>query len=109
MVKTTVSDVVSPTVTTEDPYGLLVEVRLLCKDCLCLVTATSFESSDESLCSILVLCAVFLSIQPSLSSCLYVFLLCVCCEICNLSCQVFPDLVLSDEHTKSVLCVIFEE
>ena len=71
VVNTAEADVVCPTVTTEDPYGLLGEELLVVKDILDVGAIASTELlklTNESLCSSYVLVAVLKSCEVFLSS-----------------------------------------
>ena len=107
MIKSAVTDIVCPTVTAEDPYGLLAQVFLLLEDCLGCCAAVLLEGFDQSCRGSLVGFAVSHGVQP-----------CLCCvlERCtcfgkglDVFCQILADLLLTDEHSESVLCVVFEQ
>ena len=82
VVNTTESDIVSPSVTTEDPLGFLSEEVFLSKDFFCFVTSASFKSSNKFVCSSAVCSTYSKCIQPFLTSCLNVF-------VCSVSNNVF--------------------
>ena len=82
MVNTTESDIVSPSVTTEDPLGFLSQEIFLSKDFFCFVTSASFKSSNKFVCSSAVCSTYSKCIQPFLTSCLNVF-------VCSVSNNVF--------------------
>ena len=82
MVNTTKSDIVSPSVTTEDPLGFLSQEIFLSKDFFCFVASASFKSSNKFVCSSAVCSTHSKCIQPFLTSCLNVF-------VCSVSNNVF--------------------
>ena len=57
MVNTTESDIVSPSVTTEDPLGFLGQIIFLSKDFFCCVTSACFQSCDQFVCCCTVSCS----------------------------------------------------
>ena len=72
MVNTAESDIVSPSVTTEDPLGLLSQEVFVLQDILCLVASACFQSCYQLVSSSAVCSAYAVGIQPFLTCCLYI-------------------------------------
>ena len=110
MVKTAETDIVCPSVTAEDPYGLLGEVILLSEDFLSIIAAALFKLSYKSICCSAVLLAVIycckVSICGSLDLCADAFF---SCKSRNLLNKVISERLLAEVHTVTVLCVILKE
>ena len=51
MVNTAESDIVSPSVTTEDPLGFLSQEVFVLQDILCFLASACFQSSNQLVCS----------------------------------------------------------
>ena len=86
VVNTAESDIVSPSVTTEDPLGLLSQDNL-CSSAIsfaCIASAC-FQSCYQLVSSCTVCSAYAEGIQPFLSSCLYFFVAFRCNRCLNLS------------------------
>ncbi len=66
------SDIVSPSVTTEDPLGFLSEEVFLCKDLFALVASASFQSSYQLIGCSTVGSTYSISIKPFLSCSFYI-------------------------------------
>ena len=112
MVKTTETDIVSPTITTEDPYRFLSKVILLSKyfwSCWASICCCLFKFCNKSFCSWCVCLSIILCLKVLSCCCLKA----VCCLI---RCSHFFDLgnslvtknLLSKIHTKTMFCVILE-
>ena len=110
MVETTKSDIVCPTVTTEDPYRLLRKIILLSKYCLRLLTATLLELSDQcfgrlNVCLSVILCLkVFIDCSLNISGCIV-----RCCDLFQSLDSLVTKILLTYIHTKTMLCVILEQ
>ena len=83
MVNTTESDIVSPSVTTEDPLGFLSKEVFLCKNVFCLVASASLKSCNQFLCCCTVGSTACESIQPFLTSSFNVCIVTVSYNIFN--------------------------
>ena len=109
MVNAAESDIVSPSVTTEDPLGFLSEEVFLCKDLFALVTSASFQSSYQLISCSTVGCSNSISIKPFLSCSFYICVLTVSNDILNFLFQSATDSVLSEQHTVTKLSCILEQ
>ena len=107
MIYAAVTDIVCPTVTTEDPLALLAEEVFLLNDFLSVSCVDISECSNESVCSSAVLSTILVCIEPLLafSSTLAAF----CHDSFYLSLQSFTNCLLSEEHTITELSVVFEQ
>ena len=111
VVNATETDVVCPTVTTEDPLGLLAEVILVVEDVLSvsIVTVASFKSSDELLGSRSVQSGGILGCKVVSDSFLHFILLSYFCKSFCGSNQTVAKCSGSEFHTITELCVILEQ
>ncbi len=112
MVKTAKSDIISPAVAAEDPYGLLGEVVLVLKDIcasIALVRAL-LELSNECSCCSCILSTVVNCCEVFISSCLE---LCGCLVVCSnflyFLNESLTDSLLTEIHTETVLSVVLEQ
>ena len=109
MVNTTESDIISPSVTTEDPLGFLGQIIFLSKDFFSSVTSACFQSSDELVCCCTVCCSNRECIQPFLTSFFNCFVLAFCFNSFNFCFEAITDSSLSKKHTITKLSVVFEQ
>ena len=73
MVNTAESDIVSPSVTTEDPLGFLSQEIFVSNDIFTNFAFASFQSCNQFICSNTVSSTYTISIQPFLTSSFYFF------------------------------------
>ena len=112
MIKTAETDIISPAVTAEDPYGLLGEVVLVLKDISLLIAlaVALFELSNEcSSCScilstVVYCCEVLISSCLDLSRCLV-----ACSDFLYFLDESLTDSLLTEIHTETVLSVVLEQ
>ena len=96
MVNTAVSDIVSPSVSSEDPLGLLSqEIFVLQNICLILaVTVTCFQSSNQLVCSCSVCSSHCICLKIFICCSLHCLILCLLCDLLNLCFQSVSDCIL---------------
>ena len=108
MVNTAVADIVSPSVTTEYPLGLLGKELLLLKDNLSCIGAVSFKSCYQSIGCCTVLCADCEGIDPLLSCCLNIIACCLSNSL-DLGLEVSSQGLVCKKHTITELCSILKQ
>ena len=107
MVESAVTDIISPAVSTEDPYGLLSEEILTSDD---LSTDLSFfESLNESLTCCLGSVYIVKCCEPSLSCCLNSIRYACSYELFNVSLDLSSSCLNSHSHTETVLSIVLEQ
>ena len=109
MVNTTEADIVSPSVTTEDPLGFLGQIVFLSKDLFSSVASTCFQSCDQFVCCCTVGCSNSECIQPFLASFFNCFVFAICYNSFNFCFKAITDSSLCKKHTITKLSVIFEQ
>ena len=108
MVNTAVTDIVSPSVTTEYPLGLLGQELLLLKDLLSCIGAVSFESCYQSIRSCAVLSACHEGVDPLLSGCLDVVACCLSKSL-DLGLEICSQGLVCKKHTITKLCSVLKQ
>ena len=110
VVETTETDIVSPTVATEDPHGFLSEVVFFSEDRLASIAINLFEFCNVCFGSFFVCSTIVEGVNPSLCSS---FELCgstfACKNSLSLSEEFFTDGLLTEVDTETVFCVVFKE
>ena len=112
MVNAAKADIISPAVAAKDPYGLLGKELFIFENIqsVLAVTIEFFKLSDHSVSSGGVLLAVFLSCHKVCDRSLYAFrCFFACSDLFQLCDQSFTDRLLTEIHTKAMLCVIFKQ
>ncbi len=108
MVNTAVADIVSPSVTTEYPLGLLSQELLLLKDFLSCIGAVCCKSCYQSISCCAVLCADREGVDPLLSCCLN-FLACCLSNSLDLGLEVCSQGLVCKKHTITELSSILKQ
>ena len=110
MVKSAVTDIVSPAVAAEDPLALLGEVVLSCENLAndAVLCRALLKSAYQLLGSSCVCLAVVLSSEILVDECLSVIMSDLACFL-QLLLNSLSQSVLSQEHTVTELCVILEQ
>ena len=111
VVNSTESDIVSPSVTTEDPLGFLrKEVFIFQQFCSLSTSAvTVFQSFYKLVCSCSVCCTYWECIQIFLSCCFHIIVCTVLYKFLYRCFESFTDRILCKKHTISKLCVILKQ
>ena len=109
MVNAAETDIVSPSVTTEDPLGFLSQEVFALQDFLSFLASAGFQSSNQLICSSTVGSAYAEGIQPFLTGSLNVFFICSSNQSLYFGLQTVTQSLLSQEHTVTELSVILEQ
>ena len=107
VVQTAVADIIGPAVSSEDPDGLLCQVVLLGEDFLGLCSAHLLEGRDIGLCGLGIGVSVLQGVDPLLG--LGLDRGALFDQSLSEGHQVLTDLVLSDEHSQTVLGVVLKQ
>src|SRR5699024_8642371 len=108
MVNAAESDIVSPSVTAEDPLGFLGQEIFLLKNLFASFASACLKSCYKFICSRAVGGAYGEGIQPFLAGCLNILFICGCYKGFYFFFQTVTDRFLCEKHTVSELCVILE-